>query len=174
MKSHTSTLNYTLWFFALLLLQVMVFNNIHLLGYATPMPFIYAILILHNETPRWVYVVLGFILGLLIDITSNTIGENAAATTFLGLITPHLLNACSPPDRTDDGFIPTAELMKWRGFLMYVTTASTIHVSIFFIIENFSFMHPADLLLSILSSTALTILIICAIERVRISGTRRF
>lgn len=173
MQSRTSIINYSLWFMALVLLQVLVFNNIHLLGYATPMPFFYALLILHNETPRWLYIILGFFIGMLVDISANTIGENAGVATFLGLITPALLNAFSPPDRTDDGFNPSARTMKWNGFLMYVTAASLIHCTLFFIIENFSFFHALDLLVEVVSSTALTVLIICAIEQVRISAMRR-
>lgn len=173
MNSRTSIINYTLWFFALVLMQVLVFNNIHLLGYATPMPFFYALLILHNETARWVYIVLGFLLGTLVDIAANTVGENAAVATFLGLILPGMLEAFSPPDRSDDGFVPSAVTMKWSGWLMYVTSATLIQCTLFFIIENFSFFHIQDLVIDILSSSAITILIICAIERVRISAMKR-
>ncbi|MDO4211450.1 MAG: rod shape-determining protein MreD [Bacteroidales bacterium] len=173
MTSHNTIIQYALWFLGLLLMQVLVFNHMHFLGYATPMPFIYMLLIMHNETPRWVYIILGFTLGLLIDIAANTIGECASVATLLGLITPHLLNAFSPSDRGDDGFFPSAITMKWGGFLSYVTAASFVLCSLFFIIENFSFFHLGDLLLDIISSSAITILIICAIEQVRISAMRR-
>lgn len=173
MTSHTTILRYALWFVGLLLTQVLVFNHIHFLGYATPMPFIYYLLMLHNETPRWVYIATGFLLGLLVDIAANTIGECASVTTLLGLLTPHLLNAFSPPDRTDGGFEPTAVTMKWGGFLRYTTAATLIHCTLFFIIENFSFFHFGALLLDIIGSSAITILIICAIEHIRISAKKR-
>lgn len=160
----------TIWFIILLLLQALVFNHTHIMGYATPMPFFYLLLILHSDTPRWVYVVLGFGLGLAVDVFSNTIGECAATATLLGLITPTLLNAFSPADRGDDGFSPSAKNMKWSGFVKYALSASIVFCTVFFLMECFSFLHGVQLALHIGSSTLLTLLVICAIERIRMSG----
>lgn len=173
MTSRNNILNYTMWFFGLLLMQVLVFNRIHFLGYATPMPFIYFLLILHNETPRWLYILLAFLLGICLDITANSIGECAGVTTLVGLVTPHLLNTFQPAERAEEAFIPSAITMKWGGFIGYITVCTIIFCTLFFIIENFSFFHITDLLLDIASSSAITILIICAIERVRISALRK-
>ena len=73
------------WFVFLLMLQVFVFNHIHLFGYATPLPYIYFLLILPGNTSRWVYVLTGFALGLLTDLFTNTPGMAAAATCLSGL-----------------------------------------------------------------------------------------
>lgn len=159
----------TIWFIILLLLQALVFNHTHIMGYATPMPFFYLLLILHSDTPRWVYVALGFGLGLAVDIFSNTIGECAAAATFLGLITPGLLNVFSPADRDDDGFAPSAKTMKWSGFVKYALCAAIVFCTLFFLMECFSFLHALQLTLHICSSTMITLLIICAMERIRMS-----
>lgn len=164
-----TNINRTLWFALLLLLQVLVFNHIHIMGYATPMPFFYLLLILHSETPRWVYVAIAFALGITVDILSNTIGECAATTTFIGLITPNVLNVFAPADRGDDGFSPSARSMKWSGFIYYALILTVIFCAIFFILECFSFLHLVDLLIHIGSSSLLTLLLICAIERVRMS-----
>lgn len=40
------------WFVFLVLLQVLVLNHVHILGYATPMLYIYYILVLNAEIPR--------------------------------------------------------------------------------------------------------------------------
>lgn len=166
-------LNRTLWFILLLVLQVLVFNQIHFMGYATPVPFFYLLLMLHSKTSRWVYVSLGFTLGLLVDIASNTIGECAAVTTLLGLVTPRLLTMFSPPDLEEEGFQPSARTMKWSGFVGYAALATLLFCTLFFLIENFSFLHIVDLAISIVASSALTLLIICAMERIRISADRK-
>ena len=62
------------WFVLLLLLQVLLFGHIHLFGYATPMPYVYFLIILSLDTPRWLYLVSAFALGLAIDIFSCTPG----------------------------------------------------------------------------------------------------
>ena len=82
-----------LWILGLILAQTLVFNHIHLLQYATPMPYVYALIMLPHGTARWIYVVLGFALGLVVDTLSNTVGVAAGALTLVGLITP-LFIAC--------------------------------------------------------------------------------
>ena len=46
------SLQYFFFAVVLTLLQVLVFNHIHIFGYATPMPFVYLVLMLHSNTPR--------------------------------------------------------------------------------------------------------------------------
>ena len=72
------------WFVMLLLLQALVFNHVHIFGYATPMPYIYFLLILPSVTPRWLYVLLGFLLGLSVDLFTNTPGMAAGALCLSG------------------------------------------------------------------------------------------
>lgn len=162
------------FFFAavVLLLQVMVCNHIHILGYATPMPFVYLVLMLHSNTPRWVYVLWGFVVGIVIDVFSNTLGICAAGMTFLGLVTPRLLDVFSPADRGDDGFVPSPRTMQWGGYVRYATAATFIFTSLFFLVECFSFFDVQRLAIHIVSSALLTLLIVCAIEYLRQSIAR--
>lgn len=162
-----NSLHKILWFLGLLLLQVVVFNHIQFMGYATPMPFFYLLLILPSDTARWAYVAVGFALGLAVDVLSNTLGECAATTTLMGLVTPHLLNAFAPADRDDEPFQPGVRTMKWTGFVKYGFSASVIFCTVFFLLETFSLMHFTRLLLYISSSTVLTFLLVIAIERLR-------
>lgn len=161
-----------IWFVVLLLLQVLVFNHIHIRGYATPFPFIYLLLILHSQTARWVYIAIGFALGLMLDVCSNTLGECAAAATLLGLASPSLLRAFAPTDQGDDGFEPSAHSMKWSGFVKYALGASLLFNIAFYTMECFSLLHPIALALHIVGSTLITLIILCAIERVRLSVRR--
>ena len=43
------------WFLLLLLLQVLVFNHIHIMGYATPVPYVYFLLNLPTDRHFWKY-----------------------------------------------------------------------------------------------------------------------
>ena len=140
------------WFLLLLLLQVLVFNHIHIMGYATPMPYVYFLLILPSDTPRWLYVFLGFLLGLLIDLFGNTPGITAATMTAIGLVTP---------------LLPSMRTMERWPFVRYVLTAVLLQCIIFFTIEAFSFFNWAVLLINIAGSTVLTTLFCIALELVR-------
>ena len=124
------------WFLLLLLLQVLVFNHIHIMGYATPMPYVYFLLILPSDTPRWLYILLGFLLGVLIDIFGNTPGMAAATMTAIGLITPLLFNLFGPRDRDkDDNILPSMRTMeRWPfnwTFLLINIAGSTVLTTLF-------------------------------------------
>lgn len=155
------------WFLLLLFLQVLVFNHIHLMGYATPLPYVFFLLILPSATPRWFYVLSGFVLGLLIDLFTNTPGMAAAALCACGLAAPGLLTAFAPADKDGDEFSPSAKTMKWGGFLRYATALTLLHCTLFFTIEAFSLSDWQTLLIKIGAGTLLTLLLITALELLR-------
>ncbi len=154
------------WFFVLLLLQTMIFNHVHIFGYATPLPYIYFLLILPSATPRWLYILSGFLLGLLIDLFTNTPGMAAFTTCLSGLIIPLLLRLFSPSD-SDDGFEPSHRSMEWSSFLKFTISAVFLHCLTFFTIEAFAFFDWATLLIQVGGSSLLTTLIVVAMELVR-------
>lgn len=155
------------WFLALVLTQGLVFNHIHLLGYATPMPYVYLLLILPHPTARWVYVAWGFALGFAVDLFTAVPGPAAASTTFAGLLAPLLLRATAPADKLSDGFEPSHRSMKWMPFLRYVLLLVVCHHLPYFLLESFSLFNLPTLLLSIVASVLLSVALIAGIERVR-------
>lgn len=155
------------WFIALLALQVFVFNHIHLFGYATPMPYVYLLLILPMATPRWLYVLAGFVLGLSVDLFTNTPGVAAAATCLAGLLAPVFLRMYVSGDVERDSFEPSSRTMEWAGFLKFTFTLVLIHSIAFFSLEAFSFAGWQALLIHIGGSTLLTTLLVAAMERIR-------
>lgn len=155
------------WFVLLLFLQVMIFNHIHILGYATPMPYVYFLLILSSETPRWFYIVAGFVLGLAADLFTNTPGMAAASLCACGLVAPQLLMSLAPSDKDTDELRPSARTMKWSGFLGYAFCLTLLHCLLYFTIEAFSLSDWQTLLINIGASTAITFLLIAAFEMLR-------
>lgn len=155
------------WFIALLMLQVLVFNHVHIFGYATPMPYLYFLLILPAETPRWLYVLSGFVLGLLIDLFSSTPGMAAGTLTLIGLLTPPVLRLFRPSDDDDEAFLPSARTMEWNRFVNYAFVLSLVTCTTFFILEAFTFFDWQVMLFNIVGSTLLTTLIVVAMELIR-------
>lgn len=152
------------WFVLLMFLQVLVFNHIHILGYATPMPYVYLLLILADTTPRWVYVVTGFALGFCIDLFTNTPGMAAASLCACGLLVPVLLKVFRPKDTADEEIVPSVRSMEWGGFLRFAFCAVLLHCTFFFLIEAFSVEQWRVLLANIGGSTVLTLLAIAGFE----------
>ena len=164
-----SSLARSLWFIVLVIAQALVFNHIHLFGYATPMPYVFILLILRHGTPRWVYVLTGFVTGICIDAVSTTPGVAAGALTFAGLLTPGVLQFFSPDEKLEEAFLPGARTMTWNGFLKFAATLSFVTVAGFHLLESFSFFHPAALGLNIGGSFVLTLIFVATFERIRLA-----
>ena len=156
-----------LWIIGLILAHTLVFNHIHLMGYATPMPYVYALIILPHGTARWIYVVLGFCIGIVIDILSNTVGAAAAALTLVGLVTPLLLRTFAPDDKLEEEFTPSIKTMQWGVFLKLAVVVTFIHTLVFFLLETFSLFDALEILIKVGSSTALTVIFMMTFEKLR-------
>ena len=55
-------------FLVLLCTQVLVLDNINLFGYVEPMLYIWFILLLPIKTPKWLVLILSFLMGFCVDI----------------------------------------------------------------------------------------------------------
>lgn len=151
-------------FVLLIMLQVFVLNNIQFSGTINPYAYIFIVLALPLETPRWLQLVIAFIAGLSIDVFTRTPGMHAAATVFIAHIRPWALRILAPRDGYEFGARPRMGDMGFVWTLSYVSLLTLIHHSILFILESFGFAHFGLTLMTILGSSVFTILIILIIE----------
>ncbi len=154
------------WFVGLVLLQVLVLNHVHILGYGTPFVFIYFILKYNSSVSRNVLMLWAFALGLTVDIFSNTPGMNAAALTLLAFVRGSLLRLVSLRDSADD-YEPGIRTLGVAAYFRYLLLAVTLFCAVLLLIDAFSLFHLPVLLLKIVTATAATILCIWCIEVVR-------
>ena len=154
------------WFIGLVLLQVLILNNVHIAGYATPFLYIYLILKFESDVPRNALMLWAFFLGLAVDIFSDTPGMNAAATVLLAFLRPSLLRLFTPRDNPDS-LIPSFKTMGISPFLKYTTASVFVHSLALLSIEFFSFTSIWLLLLRVLLCTILTVTCIIAIEGIK-------
>ena len=141
------------WFIGLVLLQVLILNNVHIVGYAT-----------RNALMLW-----AFFLGLAVDVFSDTPGMNAAATVLLAFLRPTFLRLFVPRD-TLDTLVPAIRTMGILPFLKYLVVSVLIHHGLLLTLEFFSFAHIGTLLLRIAASTLLTVTCIMTVEGIRKKG----
>ena len=150
----------------LMLLQVVVLNNIHLFGCATPLLYVYLILLAPNNAPRWAVMTAGFVLGLISDIFTNTPGVGAASMTLIGFIQPVYLKLFLSRESPDD-LQPSLKSLGAAKYLSYSFVLVLLFVTAYFSIEEFTFFHWQQWLFYIIGSTALTYLLIFTIESLR-------
>ena len=150
-------------FIVLCLAQTLVLNHIHLFGCATPLLYIYFILLFRRNYSRWAVILWSFLTGLCIDIFTNTPGVATSATTILGLLQPYLLNLFIPRDSSED-LIPSIKSLGFLKYLYYSSICITLYTILFFTIETFNFFNWIQWLKNIAGSTAITLLLIIALE----------
>ena len=159
-------LNRIAWFVGLVLVQALILNNICLFGLATPFVYIYFLLILDKDIDRNALMALAFLLGVSVDIFSNTPGVNAGASVLVAFMRPGLLRLFSPRDEYEN-FEPGIYTLGIWGFVRYATVATLLHHATLFALEAFSFANMGYLSLRVLCSALLTMLLVMAIEFVR-------
>lgn len=166
-------LKYT-WQFALLcLLQVLIFNNLNLGGFLNPFPYIYLILILPISIGRIPLLLIGFFLGLIIDVFSNTGGIHAAATTLIAFYRPLYFKARSPREGYESAALPHLKTFGFAWFIPYAALMVIIHHAALFYLEIFRFVEFFHTLLKVILSSTLTLFFIIIIEFLFVSNKRR-
>ena len=150
------------WFIGLALLQVLVLNQMHIGGYATPFLYIYFILKFNSRVGRNTLMLWAFALGLTVDVFGNTPGMNAAVAVCLAFCRSSMLRLVTLRD-LDEGFRPGIKSMGIAPFFRYVLLSSGLYCTLLWMVDTFSFFDVPVLLFKIITSTASTVLgIICA------------
>lgn len=150
------------WFVGLVLLQVLVLNQMHIGGYATPFFYIYFILKFNSKTGRNNLMLWAFALGLAVDMFSNTPGMNAAAATCLAFFRAPLMRLVTLRDM-DERFRPGVKSMGFSSFFRFILLSTVLFCTVLLLIDEFSLLDLTVLFFKILTSVLSTILcILCA------------
>lgn len=154
------------WFVGLILFQVLVLNNIHIGGLATPFLYVYFILKFDSSTTRNELMMWAFFMGILIDVFFDSPGMHAAATVLLAFVRPTLLRLFTPRDAFDS-IVPSMRTMGTTFFYKYLFSALLVHHTALLMLGFFSLGNLLFLLVKILSCTVFTALCITTIEWLR-------
>jgi len=150
----------TFRFVLFVFLQLFVLNNIQFSGFVNPYLYVLFIMLLPFEMSGWFMLVLGFILGLVIDIASATIGYHTMATVFMAYFRYHLLRFIAPRDGYETGMSPTLQSLGFSWFFKYAFFLTLSHHFVLFWIESFRFNDLFPATLRALASSIFTILLI--------------
>ena len=150
-------------FIFLILLQVFILDNIQFMGYINPMIYVLFILSLPVRFPKWALLILAFIMGLIIDVFSNTAAMHSFALVFAAFLRTPVINIFTS---IDEGSNPTPSFHTFgvSAYVKYVVILVLIHHFILFFIESFSFLHLTLLIPKIIFSSTVTILLILGLQ----------
>lgn len=154
---------HTVRFFALILLQALVIDNIELgslSNYINPFIFIMFLMMLPFETPNWLLLVLGLVTGLVMDMFTNTQGMHASACVTLAFARPLVLTLIRPREGYEFGAQPTMRSMGLSWFVVYATMIILVHHLWLFSIEVFRFSEYYLVLMKVLLSGCFTLILL--------------
>tara|TARA_R110002124_G_scaffold265785_2_gene432667 strand:- start:421 stop:924 length:504 start_codon:yes stop_codon:yes gene_type:complete len=146
-----------------LILQIFFMRNLVLFNYAFSFVYIAIILLLPIETDRLYLLIIGFLVGLLVDFFSNTYGIHAAATVLIAYARPILLNyqiESKGLDRVGIGI----RAQGLPAFVSYVLPLIFIHNCVLFLLEMNNVGMIFYSTIRIVASTVLTFIFILVLE----------
>ena len=154
------------WFAVLCVAQVLILNHLHLFGVAIPLLYIYFPITFHRGIDKWEALLWSFVMGMAIDVASNTPGLAASALTLVGMLQPYLLELFVPRDAPEKMAVSVTTLGIGKFFMLSLILV-LLFCLVFFALEAFNFFDWLSWLECVGGSTVLTLILILAIESVR-------
>ena len=144
-------------FILLVGLQAMVFNHINFLGYINPYIYILFIILYPVKNSRTLFLFLSFLLGLTMDLFSDSGGIHAAACVSIAYVRPVIL-------KFSFGTIYEYQSIKFDNVeftskLLYITILTVIHHLVLFSLEIFNISKIILTLQKTLFSSIFTIIL---------------
>ncbi|MBO6144062.1 MAG: rod shape-determining protein MreD [Prevotella sp.] len=150
-------------FVLLVLAQTLVLGRIHLFDCATPLLYVYFIIRLPRNYPKWALLLWGFLLGLSIDILGNTPGLASTSLTFLAIVQPYYMELFVPRDSAEN-LRPSMDTIGPLKYAYYAVGLVLLYCLVFYSLEMFNFFNALQWLLCVVGSTLLTTLLVYTFE----------
>ncbi len=157
-------ISYILYFILFFVLQVILFRNIALFGYALCFIYIGYIILFPITTKPVPLMLIAVSFGLLMDSFFDTAGMNAFVCVFIAYIRPYILKVLTPAG----GYDATAEIsVSYMGFVWFIKYAALlifIHHFIFFTLEAWNLGNIVTILIRTIFSTIFTLFVLVLLQ----------
>ncbi|MEM9822076.1 MAG: hypothetical protein AAF985_13430 [Bacteroidota bacterium] len=135
-------------FIGLLFLQVFVLKNITFAGaYVSVMLYPVFILLLPIRIPHALLVLLGFVMGISLDIFYDSLGVHASASVLTAFIRPFVLAALEPRGGYGVNHSPTKFRFGFNFFFSYSCILMFAHLLVYFSMEIFTPVYLGEIFL---------------------------
>lgn len=166
-----SFVRYFIRLIVLLAVQILLCNNIHLFGYATPLLITYVMISMEKGTGRISLLLWGFFTGLLYDVFSNTAGMASAGMTLLAMLQPEIISSFSPRDEEEHMALSVKNLGLWR-YTAYTFICMFVVHAVFYMLDAFMLSNIRLTLLSTMSSTVLATILAIFVEMITTNSSK--
>ncbi len=153
-------------FIMLLFLQVLLFDNLHWLGLVHPFIYIWAIILLPIELPRWGQMLIGAAIGMVMDLFTHAPGIHMAGCVMIAYLRPLLVAGVVQDIDRLKGAV-TSDTIGMGNWMRILAILVAVHHIIVFMLEAFTFAHFGFTLLQIILSGVFSYTLILMLEYVR-------
>lgn len=150
-----SVLPYILRFVAVLLLQVLLFNNLDFMGYISPYIYLLFFFRLPVSFKTSYSMLLGFLMGLIVDIFSNTMGVHTFACVLVCFVRNSWISLLFSTLNAQQDEV-SAIRVGWLDYVKYIVGLVLLHHSVLYMLEAFTFFAFGYTLLRIVLNTVCT------------------
>jgi rod shape-determining protein MreD len=142
-----------------MLLQVFLFNQLQLWGACHPYIYILCLLMMPITLPHSADMIIGAVVGLIMDIFCNSLGVHTASCILLMFIRPYLIGGLvSDKDRLNEQI--SLRTLGMEAMVKYVIILVLIHHLMVFLLAAWSWHHIGFVLLETLVSGLITSFVI--------------
>ncbi len=135
-------------FVLLVLAQVLIFNRLNFLGFINPMVYLLFLYWYPIKQRRSVFIIVCFLLGMTVDVFSDTLAFHTVACTTMAYFRPAIMRFVFGVNYEFQSFkLSNTTRVQQIGFLTFLILG---HHTIFFFLEIFSLAHLLLLLKKIL------------------------
>ncbi len=135
-----------------------------ILGYVRPAFFLFFVLMLPLNTSVALRLVLAFVMGLLVDVFSQSMGMHTAAVVAMAYVQHYLIQNIKTSKDIDMSKYPTLKVVGFTWFAMYAVCLILVYHLVFFALDAFSFHYIWHHLYIVPINSLASFVVIMAVE----------
>ncbi len=149
-----------------MILQVLLFDQLQLLGVCHPYIYILCLLMMPITLSHSADMIIGAVVGLIMDVFCNSLGVHTAACVFIMFIRPYLIGAIvNDKDRLNEQI--SLRALGMEALLRYVVILVVVHHLMVFLLAAWSWAHIGFVLAETIVSSLVTISVIIGYNALR-------
>jgi rod shape-determining protein MreD len=152
------TVEYIIFFVVAVLLQSLMFDNLHLSSLVMPLYYVVCVVLLPVEIGRMWLLLLGALLGAVMDVMMGTPGLNTIATTAVAFIRPAAINLLMGKEVAHET-IPYGRAIPLRSFILYAGVMAFVHHGLFYGFESLG-SHLWHTCMRVVLSSVVTVVLV--------------
>lgn len=142
-----------------MLLQVLLFDQLQLLGVCHPYIYILCLMMMPVTLPHNVDMIIGALVGVVMDIFCNSLGVHTAACILIMFIRPYIISSMvNDIDRLNEAI--SMHVLGVENMIKYVLILVFVHHAVVFLLAAWSWSHIGFVLIETIVSGIITSFII--------------